>query len=76
MRSQKPALEDRRVELESWLEEQRSRGSAAKRMPDAIRTFLEDFRDMDIRVQKAHLQTILKAAHVYREGRLELEFRG
>ena len=76
MRSQKPALEDRRVELESWLAEQRSRVSAAKRMPDAIRTFLEDFRDMDIRVQKAHLQTILKAAHVYREGRLESSVYG
>ena len=30
---------------------------------------------MDIRQQKAQLQTILKAAHIYRDGRIELEFR-
>jgi hypothetical protein len=30
---------------------------------------------MEPRIQKAHLQTILKAAHVYRDDRIELEFR-
>ena len=39
------------------------------------RAFLEDFQGLDVRRQKAHLQTILQAAHVYRDGRLELEFR-
>ena len=43
-------------------------------MPGMIKTFLEDFRDMEPRVQKAHLQTILKAAHVSRD-KIELEFR-
>jgi hypothetical protein len=39
-----------------------------------IKTFLEDFHIMEPRVQKAHLQTILKAAHVSRD-KIELEFR-
>jgi len=39
-----------------------------------IKPFLEDFQHMDPRVQKAHLQTILKAAHVSRD-KIELEFR-
>jgi hypothetical protein len=33
------------------------------------------FQPLDIRQQKAQLQTILKAAHVYKEGKMELEFR-
>jgi hypothetical protein len=39
-----------------------------------IKTFLEDFYIMEPRVQKAHLQTILKAAYVSRD-KIELEFR-
>ena len=37
--------------------------------------FMEAFQAMDLRQQKAQLQIILKAAHVYRDGRIELEFR-
>ena len=43
--------------------------------PDAIKTFLEDFQGLEPRIQKAHLQTILKAAHVYRDGTIDIEFR-
>ena len=39
------------------------------------RTFLDDFQNMEIHVQKANLQSILKAAHVHRDGKIELEFR-
>lgn len=49
--------------------------SSAEKMPAAIRSFTEDFGNMDVRVAKAHLQEILRAAHVYRDDRLELEFR-
>ena len=76
IRSQRDAFEARKLELESWLEEQRGKVSAAEGMPQAIRSFMEDFQSMEVRVQKAHLQTILKAAHVHRDGRIELEFRG
>jgi hypothetical protein len=38
-------------------------------------TFLKAFERLDSRQQKAHLQTILKAAHVFRDGNIALEFR-
>jgi site-specific DNA recombinase len=75
-RSQVGALESRRDELSTWLAEQRGRVAAAEGLPQAIRSFLEDFQELDVRRQKAQLQTILKACYVYRDDRLELEFRG
>ena len=51
------------------------RASLADRLPQSIGTFLEAFESLDPRERKAHLQTILKAACVYRDGRVELEFR-
>jgi hypothetical protein len=74
-RCQVGALESRRDELSQWLEGQRGRVAAAKGLPEAIRSFLEEFQELDVRRQKAQLQTILKAAYVYRDDRLELEFR-
>ncbi len=75
-RSQSTALEVRREELSNWLEEQRNRVSTAERLPGAIQSFLTDFESLDVRHQKAQLQAILKSAYVYRDERLELEFRG
>ena len=45
-------------------------------LPTRVRSFLKDLQDLDTRRAKALLQTILSAAHVYRDGRIELEFRG
>ena len=56
------------------LENEREREQTIERVPGMIKTFLEDFQHMEPRVQKAHLQTILKAAHVSRD-KIELEFR-
>ena len=75
IRSQRDALEDRRQELEAWLNDQMNKASTAERIPGAIRSLLEDLDDMDVRAQKANLQTILKAAYVLRDE-IELEFRG
>jgi hypothetical protein len=69
-------MESRRDELTAWLEDQRGRVAAAEGLPEAVRSFLEDFEELDVRRQKAQLQTILKAAYVYRDDRLEVEFRG
>ena len=44
-------------------------------VPVKVRTFLEDFQEMDVRQAKAILQGIIKAAHVSNDGRIELEFR-
>ena len=49
--------------------------SAAKYLPGKIWSFIEDFGVLDVRQLKAHLQTILSAAHVHRDGTIELEFR-
>lgn len=75
-RSQSAALEARREELSSWLEERRTRVSTAERLPGAIQSFLTDFESLDVRHQKAQLQAILESAYVYRDERIELEFRG
>jgi hypothetical protein len=61
--------------LKEWLERERDRTSLAERLPQAIQTFVEAFESLDPRQQKAHLQSILKAAHIYNDGRIELEFR-
>ena len=74
-RDEKSRLENRRVELKSRLEADRGKSVLAAAVPLAVLSFLEDFQTMDVRAQKARLQTILKAAHVYKDGRIELEFR-
>jgi hypothetical protein len=46
-----------------------------EKVPRVIKPFEEVFEPLEIRQQKAQLQTILKAAQVYQDGRIELEFR-
>ena len=58
------------------MEEQRTQVSTAERLPGAIQSFLADFESLDVRHQKAQLQAILKSAYVYRDDKIELEFRG
>ena len=74
-RAEVATLEARKGELKDWIEKARARTSLANTLPRSIKTFVEAFEGLDIRQQKAQLQTILKAAHVYRDGRIELEFR-
>ena len=78
-REKTAALQARKTELTQWVEEQRDIISAAERLPRQIGTFLEDFQQLDVRRQKAHLQTILKSAHVKRDenriSMIEIEFR-
>jgi len=74
-REEKAVLEARKAELKEIVEKERTRVSLVETLPQSITSFLEAFESLDIRQQKAHLQSILKAAHVYRDGRIELEFR-
>lgn len=74
-RDEKAALEARRAELQELVEKERTKVSLVETLPQSITSFLEAFESLDIRQQKVHLQSILKAAHVYRDGRIELEFR-
>ncbi len=61
--------------LETWLDEQRQRTEAVDTLPQRVGSFLEAFQSLDTRRAKALIQTFLNAAHVYRDGRIELEFR-
>ncbi|MFC2020826.1 recombinase family protein [Chloroflexota bacterium] len=74
-RAEKDTLDARREELEELVTKERSRTSLAAILPESITNFLTAFEGLDIRQQKVHLQSILKAAQVYRDGRIELEFR-
>ena len=70
-REQVKVLEARKTELTTWLGQEHARASLVEQVPQAVRTFVEAFQMMDPRQQKAQLQTILKTAHVYRDGREE-----
>ena len=75
-RDERARLTGRQTELTGWLARQRDRQDAVGTLPSRVRSFLKDVQDLDTRRAKALLQTILSAAHVYRDGRIELEFRG
>ena len=68
-------LEATRAELIEWLGRQRERQDAVNSLPTKIGSFLHDFESLDTCRAKALLQTILNAALIYRDGRIELEFR-
>ena len=74
-RMQLSSLETRKKELTTQLNQERERVSLAEKVPQLVMNFMEAFEAMDPRRQKAELQTLLKAAYVYRDGRIELEFR-
>ena len=75
-RDERTRLTGRQTELTAWLAQQRERQEAVGTLPTRVRSFLKDVQELDTRRAKALLQTILSAAHVYRDGRIELEFRG
>jgi hypothetical protein len=75
-RLQKADLEANRTELLKKLSKARASEALIKKAPEAIKTFVEAFQSLEPRQQKAHLQTILKSVNIYKEGRIELEFRG
>jgi hypothetical protein len=74
-RQEQSALQAHKAKLEASIAAQRDREAQAKAVPVRVSSFLEDFQGMDVVNAKAILQTILKAAHVWRDGRIELEFR-
>ena len=73
-RDQQSAFQESKETLVRWIEEQTGREETIERVPGMIKTFLEDFQHLEPRVQKAHLQTIRKAAHVSKD-KIEREFR-
>ena len=75
-RGEQKGLQARKIELESAIAAQRDMEVQVAAVPIKVQTFLEDFQEMDVREAKAILQGIIKAAHVFSDGRIELEFRG
>ena len=74
-RDERGRLTGRQTELTAWLAQQHERQEAVSTLPTRVRSFLKDVEALDTRRAKALLQTILASAHVYRDGRIELEFR-
>ena len=74
-RREQEGLLPRQVELEASIAAQKDMESQAAAVPVKVRSFMEDFRDMEVPQAKAFLQSIIKAAHVFKDGRIELEFR-
>ena len=74
-RDERARLTGRQTELTAWLEQQHQRQEAVGALPTRVRSFLKDVQELDTLRAKALLQTILSAAHVYRDGRIEVEFR-
>jgi site-specific DNA recombinase len=74
-RTQKADLEARKEELSRLLSQARASEELIRRIPTVIKTFEEAFNSLETRQQKAQLQTILKSAHIYKDGKIELEFR-
>ena len=74
-RSQRVELEVRGEELSRLLIQAQASEALIERVPRAIKTFEEAFQSLEPRQQKAQLQTILKAAYIYQDGKIELEFR-
>jgi hypothetical protein len=72
---QKSDLEERKEELTDLLSKVRATEAMVERVPRVIKTFEEAFQSLEPRQQKAQLQTILKAANIYEDGKIELEFR-
>ena len=75
LREQRTALESRRAELLGWLTDQQNKVDVAAEVPSMIKSFREDLESLEVRRQKARLQTILSGVHVYKGARLEIEFR-
>jgi len=69
-RSQKAELEARRKEVSRLLSQAQASKALIERVPRAIKTFEEDFHSLELRQQKAQLQTVLKAAHIYKDGKI------
>ena len=51
------------------------RREALRSQPGTVHSFLEDLQHLGRRWAEALLQTILQAAHIWRDGRIELAFR-
>ena len=74
-RAEQERLKAQQAELSEWLVGQHERMAVVGTPPKRVRSFLQGVQSLDTRRAKALLQTILQAAHIYNNGRIELKFR-
>ena len=74
-RQEQGELQARKEDLEAAVAAQNGLEAAVTAVPVKVRSFIEDFGEMDVREAKAMLQTIIKSVHVSNDGRIEIEFR-
>ncbi|MCH7706171.1 MAG: recombinase zinc beta ribbon domain-containing protein, partial [Chloroflexi bacterium] len=75
-RSEQATLGALKVELNAAVQAIRDREAQVKTVPGRVRSFLEDFKGMEITRAKAVLQSLLRSARIWNDGRVEVEFRG
>jgi site-specific DNA recombinase len=74
-RAEVAKLEASKEESARRLQEASNREKLVERVPVEVRSFLEDFRELDVRQQKARLQSLIKTVLFHTDGRLDIEFR-
>ena len=74
-RQEQGELQPRKAELEASVAAQKDIASRAASVPVRVTAFLEDVQGMEVPQAKVLLQSIIKNAHVFSDGRIELEFR-
>ncbi len=74
-RGEQEELQARKGLLETAVAAQRDMEAQVAAVPVKVGSFLEEFRNMDARQAKAVLQGIISAAHIFADGKIELEFR-
>jgi hypothetical protein len=74
-RHEQEGLQSRKSTLEASVAARRNLEAQAVAVPVKVSSFLEDFQGMEVTRAKAILQTIIKSAHVWNDGNVELQFR-
>lgn len=75
IRNRSEKLQADKERLESLAKETTASRAMAEQIPAKIVSFMKAFEGMAVQKQKAALQSIVKAVHIWKEGRLEVEFR-
>jgi len=74
-RNERASVEMRLAELREKLQKAETTRQTITSLPERITSFVESFEQLEVPKAKAMLQMILKAAYVWMDGRVELEFR-
>jgi site-specific DNA recombinase len=74
-KDEREALEKRRAELAERTHASTAQSDAVAKLPQRIRDFRAQLEELPTRKAKALLQTILQAAYVHNDNRIELVFR-